>query len=588
VISPGGSIENGSASATLAAPEPALHDRPPPKRVVIADPLLPAGLEILSESPAIEIEDLTEAAPEDLTHALDGAAALIVRSRTKVTAELLAEAGDLEVIGRAGVGVDNIDMPAATRRGIAVLNAPGGNTYSTAELAFALILAAARKIPQADAGIRQGDWPRKTLRGLELRGRTLGVVGLGRIGTEVAHRARAFGMKVIGHDPYVTSRRAEELGVAMFSLPDMLARADVVTLHVPLTDKNRNLIGQAELASMPEGSILVNAARGGLVDEEALAAALSSGRLAGAGLDVFAVEPPYPDNPLLAAPNLVMTAHLGASTRDAQEAVSREIAVVVRDALLKKNYHAALNAPFRGGDTGLAGPLMDLGRRLGAVLAALDDKPRRRLQVYYAGEAADVLEPLEAAAAAGFLEREVPPPLNVVNSLSIAAERGLAIESHSDPSHADYLNYVEITASRRGEEDTVVGGAVIGKRQQPRLIRIGSFRLDIVPGGTLLLILNTDEPGVIGEVGRRLGRAKVNIAQYHLSRRQPTGRALGVVRVDGDLNDKVLRSLRAAKAVRDVRRVDLDPPGPAAHYSAWREEVDTDPPSAIGAPPNSD
>ncbi|MGH7540441.1 MAG: hydroxyacid dehydrogenase, partial [Gemmatimonadota bacterium] len=335
------------------------------KRLVLADPLLPEGLEVLRAAAGLVVEDHTEDTPDELRAALHGASGLIVRSRTRVDATLLDAADALEVIGRAGVGVDNIDVDGATRRGVAVLNSPAANTFSTAELAFGLILAAARRIPEADRSVRDGMWKRKALRGMQLHGKTLGVIGAGRIGAEMIRRGRAFGMQVVAHDPFLSQERANDLGIERLDLEQLLATADVVSLHVPLTEGTRGMIDAPAIRRMKDGALLVNAARGGLVDEAALAEALRSGKLGAAGLDVFAREPLPEDSPLRAAPNVVFTPHIGAATAEAQREVSRQIAVAVRDALLSADYQSALNAPYEPGERGRVTPVMELGLRLG-------------------------------------------------------------------------------------------------------------------------------------------------------------------------------------------------------------------------------
>ncbi|WP_419163169.1 phosphoglycerate dehydrogenase [Candidatus Palauibacter sp.] len=528
------------------------------QRLIIADPLLPDGLETLRAAPALVVEDLSEADRPTLLAALPGASALIVRSRTKVDAELLRTGDSLRVVGRAGVGVDNIDIPAATRRGIAVLNAPAANTQSTAELAFALLLAAARRLPEADASMRNGEWKRTELRGIQLSGKTLGVIGLGRIGAEVAWRARAFDMRVVGHDPFVNAERASDLGVELVDLATLLPASDAITLHVPLSAENRGFIGRKKIKAMRPGAILINAARGGLVDEAALAEGLTSGHLGAAGLDVFETEPLPADSPLRQAPRLVFTPHLGASTFEAQRQVSRQIAVSVRDALLEDDYSLALNAPFEAEDRDGAGPIMDLGRCLGRLLAGLADAAPRRIEVRYGGPRDGVLGPLAASVVVGFLERRVAPPLNVVNALSIAAERGLEITRVRTQAEGDYTNYVElrVASGRTGHE--VVGGALMGSRMEPRIVRVGTFRVDTEPSGTCLLIRNHDQPGVIGAVGTVLGAANANIAEYHLARRRGGRRSLGVVRIDGELPPEVLRGLNDLDAVEEVRQVNFD------------------------------
>lgn len=527
-----------------------------PKRLILADPLLAEGLDVLRSTTALAVEDHTNDDRAALAGALRGASGLIVRSRTKVDAELIDASDALEVIGRAGAGVDNIDMEAATRRGIAVLNAPAANTFSTAELAFALLLAVARRVPEADRSVRAGEWNRKGLRGTQLYGKRLAVLGAGRIGAEVIRRGRAFGMRVLAHDPYVTAERANDLGVELVGFEELLAAAEVLTIHVPLTEKNRGLIGAEELARMPAGALLVNAARGGLVDEAAVAEALGSGRLAGAGFDVYEREPLPPDSPLRRAPNLVLTPHIGASTAEAQREVSRQIAVAVRDALLSSDYQAALNAPYESGERGRVAPVMDLGRRLGTLLAQLDDGRRRRIEVRYGGTVAGVLRPLAAAALEGFLSPRVEPPINVVNALSIAAERGIEVARVRTGQVGDYTNHVELCASAADGGDAVtVGGALLGDGQHARIVRIGPFHVDTVPRGTVLLIRNRDVPGVIGEVGTKLGRAGVNIAEYHQARTEAGGDALGVVTVDGEVPRGVLEDLRSLAAVESVRQV---------------------------------
>ena len=527
-------------------------------RVIVADPLLPDGIETLQADPGLVVEDHTESDRETLREALRGAAALIVRSRTKVTADLIESADQLRVVGRAGVGVDHIDIGAATRRGIAVLNAPAANTQSTAELAFALLLAAARRITEADASIRAGEWRRNELRGIQLSGKTLGVIGLGRIGAEVVWRARAFGMRVVAHDPFVSADRANDLGVELADLDKLLPACHAITVHVPLTDENRGFFGRAEIAAMRPGSILVNAARGGLVDEAALAEALTSGHLGAAGLDVFETEPLPADSPLRSAPQLVFSPHLGASTYEAQRQVSRQIAVSVRSALIEGDYGAALNAPFEAEDRDGAGPIMDLGGRLGRLLAGLEDAPPPRIEVRYAGPSDGVLGPLAASVAVGFLERRVDPPLNVVNALSIAAERGLEIARVRTQAVGDYTNYVELYAASGRGKGMIVGGALMGARRKPRIVRVGTFRIETEPRGTCLLIRNRDEPGVIGAVGTILGAANANIAEYHLARRRGGGRSLGVIRIDGEVPPEVLDGLRDLDALDEVRQVIFD------------------------------
>lgn len=538
---------SGVAVANRTGTGPALH------RVVLCDALSPEGIELLASERAIEVVDRAGADRSDLLDAMADAEAIIVRSSTTVDAELLDAAPGLRVVGRAGVGVDSIDVEEATRRGIAVLNAPGGNTTSTAELAFGLLLAAVRRIPAAERSLREGEWDRKAFRGRQLKGLRLGVVGAGRIGSEVVRRARAFGMTVAVHDPYLSEERAADLGVERLPLDELLARSDAVTLHAPLTDETRGMLGGAQLASMKEGALVVNAARGGLVDEDALAEALREGRLGGAALDVYETEPLPEDSPLRDAPNLVMTPHLGAATSEAKREVALEIASGVRAALLEGDLGAALNAPrIAAADRGRVEPLLELSRRLGLLVSELSGRRCRRLAVRYAGPHDEILRPLAAAAAEGFLSPTVDRPLNLVNALYLASERGIEVTRSRGRVESDYANYLEVSVEDDGE--TVVGGALLGEGH-PRVVRIGDFHVDTVPRETVLVIRNRDVPGVIGEVGTRLGNAGVNIAEYHQARRAAGGEALAVITVDETVAPDVLEQLSALPNVTGVRQV---------------------------------
>lgn len=541
------------ASAATEYREPGTE----PRRVVLADAISPAGVELLTGEERLAVDDLAGEPREKLKEALPGAAALIVRSGTTVDADLLDAGGALQVVGRAGVGVDNIDVEEATRRGVAVLNAPGGNTLSTAELAFGLILSAARHIPRADRHVREGGWDRGAFRGVQLHGKRLGVVGAGRIGSEVLARGRAFGMEVVAHDPYLPRERADDLGVDLLGLEELLATCDVVTLHAPLTGDTRGMIGPDELALMSRDAYLVNAARGGLVDEEALARALEAGELAGAALDVYGEEPPPGDHVLREAPNLVMTPHLGAATDEAKREVAVEIATSVRSALLDGDLHAALNAPrIEPSEKPRVEPVLGLGRRLGTLLSVLSAGNTGELRMRYGGAHEEILRPLAAMAAEGFLQPTTDRPLNRVNALYLAKERGVEVTRTRTREVADYANYVELTAVG-AETEATVGGALLGDAH-PRVVRIGDFHVNIVPRGAVLVIRNRDVPGVIGEVGSRLGDAGVNIAEYHQARRDVGGDALAVVTVDGAAPDEVLDAIGGLDDVASVRQVDFE------------------------------
>ena len=512
--------------------------------VLVTDKVSESGLHALHSDDRFEvvrIDDSSEAAFRDVLRRSHG---LIVRSATKVRSDLLAEAPALRVIGRAGVGVDNIDLAAATERGIAVLNAPAGNTVSAVELTLALILALARRVSEADASMREGAWQRSRFKGVELRGRTLGLVGAGRIGGEVARRCQAFGMRVVAFDPYLTSERAEDLGVERAEdLDAVLERADVLSLHVPLTDATRGMIDARALERMKKNAFLVNVARGGIVDESALAEALRSGRLAGAALDVFEREPLEEESALRAAPNIVLTPHLGASTSEAQERVATEVSEGVRAALAEGDLGRALNAPAITGEKMKAlAPLFHLGQTLGHLACALAPGAVHDVEVRYAGDADDALEPLTAFVLVGLLRNVLgSEQVNVVSAGHLASQRDMGLARTRLSRHANYTEYVEIVlGAERG--NLRVAGALLGDAH-PRVVRIADYHVDVVPEGTLVVLKNEDVPGVIGRVGTLLGDRGINIAGYHQARLSKGGAALAAISADGPVDEDMRRAL---------------------------------------------
>jgi len=507
----------------------------PTFKVVVTDKVSDTGLEPLRADARFEVIKIDDSSDPAFAEALKDAHGLVVRSATKVGGEMLAQAEHLRVIGRAGVGVDNIDLGAATERGVAVVNAPAGNTVSAAELTMALILSMVRKVSAADASMRTGAWERSSFKGVELRGRTLGLIGAGRIGGEVARRCAAFGMKVMAHDPYLTAERASRLGVSRASLDDVIEKADVISLHVPLTDDTRGMISTETLGRMKDGAFIVNVARGGVVDEAALAQALHDGQIAGAALDVYENEPLEDGSPLREAPNIVLTPHLGASTTEAQELVAVEIAEAVRAALAEGDLSRALNAPAISGDALKAlMPLFELGHKLGRLACALAPGGITGVEVRYGGESDEAVQPLTSYVLVGLLERVLGQDVvNFVSAAHLARQRGIGISRAQLARHKSYTEFVEVII--KGEsQDFSVAGALLGEGH-PRIVRIEKYHVDIVPSGALIVLKNHDVPGVIGRVGTLLGNHEINIGEYHQSRLSRGGDALAAIAVDADV-----------------------------------------------------
>jgi D-3-phosphoglycerate dehydrogenase len=527
-------------------------------RVLVADQIALDGLAPLRDDSRFELIVKPGLKGAELADAIATADAVLVRSATQITRESLSRANGLKVIGRAGVGVDTIDVDAATERGIAVLTAPAGNTISAAELTLALTLALARRVSAADRSMKAGHWDRKSFSGTELYGKTLGLVGAGRIGGEVAKRARAFGMQVVAYDPFLIAERASALGIERADLDEVLRRADVVSLHVPLTDATTGLLGDRELALMKPTAVIVNAARGGVVREDSLVRALQEKRLGGAALDVFESEPLPADHPLRSLDNVVLTPHLGASTAEAQQNVALEIAEAVRAALVDGDLSRAVNAPGLGGDEmRRLQPLLNLAERLGVLAAALAQGGIARVEVRYAGSAANGLRLITATVVSGALSRVVGSGrVNTVNALHVASAHGIRVDQIRLDSRDVFAEQLEVRATTDAGE-TRVAGALLGEAH-PRIVRIDDFRVDMVPRGTLLVLRNQDVPGVIGRVGTLLGNAGINIAGYHQARLDVGGDALAVVNLDARVDQTILEALGDLPEIHSVRQVQLD------------------------------
>ncbi|MEK7388371.1 MAG: phosphoglycerate dehydrogenase [Elusimicrobiota bacterium] len=527
-------------------------------KVLVTDKIDPLGLKPLEIHPDIELRYEVAPTPDALEKALMGTGAWLVRSETKVTAQWIDKARDLRLIGRAGVGVDNIDLAAATRRGIAVVNAPAANTLAAAEHAMALMLSMARRVPQADASIKAGQWERGAFLGVELSGKTLGVVGLGRIGREVVKRARSFGMNIIGHDPFITETQARELGVEPASLLELLARADFVTLHVPGGEKTRGMISTAALAQAKRGLHLINCARGELIDEAALASALKQGVVAAAALDVFSSEPLPPGSPLRSAPNLIMTPHLGASTAEAQSRVATELAQAVVDFHDKGLAPNALNLPGFDVETLAAlGEWLPLAEALGCFLGQTLEGGVSEFSCVFEGEFKSTeRRPLSVASLKGFLTPILGPAVSWISAPTVAADRGIRVGESCDPRCNDGLRRVLTLSALTDKGPVAVSGTVLAPGQ-PRIIKLGDLRVDVRPQGKMIVISNTDAPGVIGRVGTLLGQAGVNIADMRVGRRSAHEEAVMVLTVDESAPPSVRAQLSALNGIRRVHWVEV-------------------------------
>ncbi len=504
-----------------------------PKPVVlIAEQLAQSSLDVLGTE--FEIRNVDGADRGALLPALEEADAILIRSATKVDAEALAAAPNLKVVARAGIGLDNVDVPAATAKGVLVVNAPQSNIITAAEHALALLLAVARKIPAADASLRAGEWKRSRFTGVELADKTVGVVGLGRIGQLFAARVAAFGTTVIAYDPYLQPARAAALGVRLVDLPTLLATSDVISIHLPRNPETLGLIGAAELATVKPGVLIVNAARGGLIDEQALADALTEGRVAGAGIDVYSTEPLAPDNPLRSAPNTVLTPHLGASTSEAQDKAGTAVARSVKLALRGDFVPDAVNVQAAGPVSDELRPWIPLVSRLGTILTAVAGGVPSDVVVEVRGDlAAEDASILQLAAVRGIFGNVITEAVTFVNAPALAAEHGLTLSGTSTEDTGDYRSSVTLRAAMPDGASRTVSGTLSGQNQVAKLIEINSRHFDLRAEGNLLVVAYADRPGVMGTVGALLGSAQVNIEAAQISQELGGRAAIMVLRVDG-------------------------------------------------------
>ena len=525
-------------------------------KILVADTLSQDGIDVLTAEPQLAVDvkvGLTSAQLADVIGPYEG---LVVRSSTKVTAEVIARAERLRVIGRAGVGLDNVDAGAATARGIIVMNVPSGNTISTAEHTLSLLLSMARRIPQADAHLRAGKWERAKFVGVELFGKTLGIVGLGRVGGEVAKRAQAFGMRVLAYDPFLSSERAQQIDVQMSDLPTLYRESDFITVHTPLTAETRHIIGAKEIAQMKPGVRLVNCARGGIIEEQALYDALVSGRVAGAALDVFETEPPV-NHALLTLPQVVCTPHLGASTEEAQLNVAVEVAKQVADALLGRGIRNAVNMPSVDAKTlAVLQPYITLGERLGSLATQLSGGKVAEVRVTYVGEIiAHDISAVTLAVLKGILAPMVGETVNYVNASLIAAERGVKVVEAKTSRAEEFANLLTLEVRSDGESLALQG--TLSARRQPRIVKIDRYVVEASPEGHMLILKNSDQPGLIGQLGTLLGEAGVNIAGMSNGRDAPGGMAITVLNVDSPVSAPLLEQVRRLRHVVDAKFITL-------------------------------
>ncbi len=526
------------------------------QKVLISDTLSKEGIEILKKAPGIEADVMTNLTKEELKGVIKDYDGLVIRSATKVTAEIIDAAVKLKVIGRAGIGLDNVDAAAASKRGIVVMNTPGGNTITTAEHAIAMMLSLARKIPQATGSMKTGKWEKSKFMGSEVYNKTLGVVGMGRVGSIVANRAQGLRMNVLAYDPFLSPEAAEKMGITLVSFDKLLAEADFITIHTPLTAETRNLISKATIEKMKKGVYIINCARGGIVNEADLQEALASGRVGGAALDVFEEEPTK-NRELLAMENLIATPHLGASTDEAQRNVAIAIAQQVADYFTKGEIRNAVNFPSVSGEIlNLIRPFLTLAEKMGLFLAQTVKGGVEVVEVTYSGDILDYsLEPMTIAFLKGLLTPILKENVNFINAPIIARDRGIRVVESRSSEAKDYKSMISVTM-KTTQDEGYTAGTIFGQKDY-RIVRINKFTLDVIPEGNMIVLYNYDKPGVIGNIGTTLGASNVNIARLHLSRQQVDGQALVVLTTDGTVPEEVIQRLRDLPNVISVNQLEL-------------------------------
>lgn len=526
-------------------------------KILVSDPLSEQGIKILKKQKGFEVDLKPKTPPEELKKIIKDYDALIVRSGTKVTKDIIKAADKLKVIGRAGVGIDNVDVAAASQKGIIVMNTPEGNTISTAEHTMSMILSLSRNIPQANNSLKQDKkWDRKTFMGVELYGKVLGVVGLGRVGKEVAKRCLSFGMKILAYDPFLLTEKAKEMEVELVDLNRLFKESDYITLHVPLTDETKHMISEKELAKMKNGVRIINCARGGIIDEKALYEALKKGKVAGAALDVYEKEPPL-QSPLLELNNIITTPHLGAATKEAQLGVAVDVARQVVDALLGKGIRNAINIPSVEPEAyKILEPYIDLAEKLGSLQAQLAAGPITRINIKYHGDIISTdLAPVTVAVVKGVLTPILKERVNYVNATMIAKDRGIKVVESKSSEIEDFANLISVEAISEGHKSEIQG--TLFTKNTPRIVKINEFYIDAVPTGYILVISNLDKPGIIGQIGTILGKNKINIAEMTFGREKAGGSAITFLNIDSAVPAKILKEIKSAKNIKDVKLVRL-------------------------------
>ncbi|MBW3670158.1 MAG: phosphoglycerate dehydrogenase [Acidobacteria bacterium] len=524
-------------------------------RVLVTDTLGDAGLQIFRNDPQIELDYQAGVKGEDLLTAVARAHALVTRSGTPVTADLLDHAKELRVLARAGVGLDNVDITGATERGILVINTPTANIISATEHTMAMMLSLLRDIPAADASLRRGEWKRSSFMGRELSGKTLGIIGFGRIGSRVAVRAKAFGATLLAHDPYIPAAVAKRVGAEPVDLDQLIEQSDIITVHTPLGDETRGMLGRDEIARMKKGAIVLNIARGGIYDEVALAEALVNGHLAGAAIDVFESEPPAPDHPLLLAPNVYVTPHLGANTTEAQERVATQTARMTVEALRGSLLVSAVNLPFEGETDNEGVAFARLAEKLGLFASQILDGPCDDLNLSVRGVDEKNVRLMMVAALRGIMLPHLSETVNFVNAEAVAQRRGMEWSSTIHQQREDYLNLVTLTA-RSGEHRSAISGTLF-HASVPRVVTVNDFYVEFEPRGWVIYLVNKDVPGVVGKVGTILGDRDINIGEYNLARSPEGGRAMAIISIDEPLDRGTIEFLRSLKEVEDIRMLKL-------------------------------